>query len=613
MVTYLPEPRDFHKYWYFDIEADSLWPSKLWLLCASRMDREEVHSFVGLEEIRRFFAELKGTDVYFVGHNAISYDCVHTRRLADGFANSSNTIDTLVLSYLYDPHLAGGHSLEAWGHRVGSPKGSFDDWSGYSPEMDQYCQQDVRAGKLTAKALWARMRRMGYSEKSCEIEHRIREVVDRQERAGWSFDIPGATALMGSIRAERDALEGPIRELFPPELKAKATYNRRKKQDGTDFATYLRHVETYPQIIEDLKAGTYTTWDWNEFNIGSPIQRVERLLALGWQPQDFTDTKSDRWPEGFPKVNEDSLLAYAEVGGKPEMKAIAEWLVMTGRSSMIETWLDNVNYDDSCMHGRILTCGAVTRRMTHSGPNTANIPKAKAKIRYGVESRRLWQARPGRKEVGFDAKGLEGRMFGHYINNKEASDLFIYGDPHMVNTRNLGLPDEYRDLTVKNGFYAFLYGAGDERLGKTIKPELSGRAAKTYGKWARGVLENAAPGLARLIAECKAEGDLLRTVDGGFVRCDSPNARLNYRLQSAGAIVMKEAVIIAQSEIDRRGLDGFFVGNIHDEGQLDCSPGDAEEVGKVCIQALVDAGESLGFRVPIEGDYKVGNNWADCH
>lgn len=76
---------------------------------------------------------------------------------------------------------------------------------------------------------------------------------------------------------------------------------------------------------------------------------------------------------------------------------------------------------------------------------------------------------------------------------------------------------------------------------------------------------------------------------------------------------MKKAAIIARNEIARRGLDGFYVGNIHDEGQLDARPEDAEEVGKTCVKAIEEAGHSIGFRVPLTGDFKVGANWAECH
>ena len=573
------------------------------------MDSEEVLSFVGHKEITGFFDGLRGSEVYFVGHNAISYDGPHTERLVNGTANVTNIVDSLVLSYLYDPALVGGHSLEAWGNRLGDPKGDFNDWSKYSPEMDSYCQQDVRLGKKVAKALWARMRRMGYSELSCEIEHQIREVVDEQQRNGWYFDIPGAQSLSSQLRSEQADLEPSIRKLFPERLVVRGTYQRRVRKDGHEFASFLRHTADYPEL-RDNGDGTYSTLDLQEFNIGSPKQRVERLLEIGWEPENFTE-------KGFPKVDEESLLAFAEVSGKQEAKAIAEWLVLQGRSSMVDTWLNNVNYEDSCMHGRIFTCGATTRRMIHSNPNTANIPKAKAKVKYGIECRRLWQARPGRREVGYDASGLEMRMFAQYLNNDEATLLFTTGDPHLLNTRNLKLADEMRDLTVKNGFYAYLYGAGDSKLGVTLKPELRGREQGVFGKWARSVLEKGTPGLARLVAsiqdEFRGTGGLLRTIDGGFVRCHSKSAALNYKLQSAGAIVMKKAAIIARDEIRRQGLDAFFVGNIHDEGQLDAKTDDSEVVGQTCVKAIGEAGEALGFKVPLTGNYAVGLNWAECH
>jgi DNA polymerase I-like protein with 3'-5' exonuclease and polymerase domains len=76
---------------------------------------------------------------------------------------------------------------------------------------------------------------------------------------------------------------------------------------------------------------------------------------------------------------------------------------------------------------------------------------------------------------------------------------------------------------------------------------------------------------------------------------------------------MKKATIIAHNEIKRKGLDGFYVGNIHDEGQLDAKTEDAEKVGQTCVDAIATAGIALGFKVPLTGNYKVGLNWAECH
>lgn len=609
-MKYLPSPEEYHKYWYIDIEANGLWPTKLWVMCASRMDQTEIHSFVGRDQIKRFFDELRGQEVYFVGHNAISYDAVHLARLADGFADVSNTVDTLILSYLYDPGLPGGHSLDDWGYRLKDPKGSWSDWSQYSEEMDKYCQQDVKLGKKVFKALVQRMRKVGYSELSCQIEHEIREVLDEQQRNGWYFDIPGAQSLVSHLRAEQNGLETSIRGLFPSRLSEQGTYKRRTKQDGSDFASYIRHCSEYPEI-RDNGDGTYTTLDWEEFNIGSPKQRIDRLLELGYQPANYTE-------KGNPKVDEESLISFAESSGHAPVQAIADWLVLQGRATMVEGWLNNVNFDDSRMHGRVFTCGARTRRMTHSSPNTANVPKAKAKIKYGIECRKLWMATPGRVEVGYDASGLELRMFAQYLNNPEATKLYTEGDPHMFNTKLLEEADEYRDLAAKNVIYAMLYGAMDKKLGYTAKTSITNPTeAKAHGGWVRSRLEVGIPGFQALTTEVRDEykhqGGLIKTIDGGFVRCHAPHAALNYKLQSAGAIVMKVAAIRTRRDIIKRGIDGFYVGNIHDEGQLDSSKQDGDEIGKAGVRGIKEAGEELGFHVPLTGEYKIGANWSECH
>lgn len=76
---------------------------------------------------------------------------------------------------------------------------------------------------------------------------------------------------------------------------------------------------------------------------------------------------------------------------------------------------------------------------------------------------------------------------------------------------------------------------------------------------------------------------------------------------------MKKAAINARKRIIERGLDALLIGTIHDEGQLDCSAKDAEEVGKECVDAIRSAGLDLGFKVPLTGNYVIGANWAECH
>lgn len=595
---------DLSKYWIVDIETDSLEADWIWCIVVKNVATGEVVKFWGdnLSRFRDFV--LSHSDCYWVGHNAISFDVPVLNRILDCSIPLSRVIDTLVLSYLYHPRMPNGHSLEAWGERLKNPKGDFHDFTQFSQEMLEYCVQDVELCCDLFKKLTKRMRERGFSERSCKIEHEIRVVVDEQQRNGFYFDVDEATNLYGKLRKRAEDLAGPILELFPPELVKVNTFKWRVKADGEPYATYLKHLERYPKVdLRDLEQ-EYDVYDWQPFNIGSPKQRVERLLKLGWKPQKFT-------PSGFPQVDEESLLDFYNKSNRDEVKAIADWLVLTGRANMINTWLENVG-PDSRIHGRVMTCGAGTRRMTHNSPNTANIPKASKKVPYGYECRSLWTVHNHelRRLVGYDAKSLEMRMFAHYLNNPEAARLYIEGDPHQVNADMLNID---RD-PVKNVFYAFLYGAADPKLGWTGNTSLvSKKEQRAFGAWIREQLIEKTPGLSELVELVKAEGLWIECIDGGYVQCEPEHARINYKLQSAGAIVMKQAAIFLDQEIKSKGLDAKLVGSIHDEGQLDCSAKDAEQVGNLAVQAIRNAGEELNFRVPLDGDFKVGSSWAETH
>lgn len=598
---YLPRSvDDLKNYWAADIEANGLSDAtRVWCLCVQNIATEEQFSFVGHDAIKRWYSELP-SDAVIVGQNFLSYDAPTLRRLVDVDISDDRIVDTLVLSYLYHPHLPGGHSLEAWGERFKYPKGDFDEWHQYSERMLAYCQQDVRLTRRVYLALRERMLKRGFSETSCWIEHKIRVVIDKQERRGFKFDVPRAQSLYGFLRAKEVELAGPIQELFPPQLVPVNTYEYRTKQDGSNTSHYERHLSSYPKLTHNLD-GTYTTWDYQTFNIGSPKQRVERLLSLGWEPTKFTE-------KGNPQVDEDSLVSYSKKSGRPEVQAIADWLVVNGRANMVNTWLNNVHSDER-IHGKVFSCGAITRRMRHNSPNTANIPGNEAA--YGHECRSLWTASPGRVLVGYDAAALEMRMFGHYLGNKEAADLYIYGDPHTANAEALtaALDYQFERKPVKTDFYAFLYGASNGKLGKHY-----GKSAK-FGKQMRETLIGNTPGLLQLAKriEAEAESGWIKTIDGGYVRSLSTHAALNSKLQSGGVIAMKVCSIFIDQNLETEGLDSWKVGDIHDEGQMDCLPAEAEATGKLAVQCLRDAGEFLNLTVPLDGEYKIGSTWADTH
>lgn len=604
-MNYLNHGEELNRYWIIDVEGDLIPSTRIWCAVAINAATREVVRLVGEDVVKRFIEANR--DAYWVTQNGLGYDVPTLNRLLGVGIPDDRVVDLLVLTNLYNPKLPA--SLADWGIRLRKPKGEWSDFSKFSPEMLEYCVRDAEITCDAFMALTARMRRIGFSERSCKLEHEARCVILEQMANGFRFDQPSAVALAQTLRTKAYALEGPIQVLFPPQLVSVGTYKRRFKSDGGDYASYVKHLIKYPKV-EDNEDGTYTTFDWQEFNLGSPKQRIERLLELGFVPTKFTK-RTANGGGGNPQVDEDSLLDFAKQSGRPEISALAEWLVLSSRASMVESWIGCVK-DDGRIHGWVNSCGASSRRMTHNSPNTANIPGNEAP--YGSECRDLWIPNDGHIQLGYDAKAAQMRIFGHYLGDEATARLYIEGDPHQVNADNIGIPRK----PTKNVFYAFIFGAQDPKLGTTAHPGvvLTKTKAKAEGKRIRSILYKTTPGLERLMEECEAEFNatpdhFLSCIDGGFVRCPSPHAALNYRIQSAEACMMKQAGIFIRQRA--RHIDHMKVGDIHDEGQHSVVQAASEELGRICVQAIRDAGEELNFTVPMDGDYRTGTSWRYTH
>lgn len=606
-ISYLTQ-KDPSKYLIFDIEADDLKATKIWIVVVQELGSGDVHEFRDAATFNRYVAANK--DAFWVGHNAISYDAPTLNRLWASGLSLDRVVDTLVLSYLYDPRMAGGHSLAAWGERMKYPKVDFHDFSKYSEEMRKYCIQDV---SLTAKvfvALTARMAKRGFSERSAKLEHDIRIVVDKQEKNGFWFNIPKAEELRKQLLAKQEALAGPIKELFPPVLIGAGEYDYRLKQDGTPYASFEKHLAKYPKLVLNNERTSYEVFEWQEFNIGSPAQRLKKLLSIGFKPQKFTKKKN-------PSVDEDSLVDFAQSSGIKEAQAIADWLVLNGRASMLKTWLDNVDRNDSRMHGRVFSCGAGSRRMTHTTPNTANIPGVEAA--YGHDVRSLWGVEDtvNRRQVGTDAKSIQMRCFANVLPDPTTGrrywDSEFCPDPHQENADIIGI----KRKPSKNVFFANLFGAYPPKLASTAGRAGTKKELAEYGSWIQEKMYEVTPGLKEATEDAKAEwranNGFLECPDGGFVRCPDESAALNYKIQPAEAVVMKLANIKLDNIIVERGWDVFQMANVHDEWQYDAPVGLSREFGQVASDCIRDAGEELGFRVPLAGESIIGTNWAEAH
>ena len=584
-----------------DIEADSLTPTVVWCMCWENIKTKEIGRCVNYDEIKLFFKETVGS--YYVGHNIIKYDAPNLNRLVGTKLAVSKVIDTLVLSTLYSPNIAGGHSLGAWGDRLKAPKGVFNDWTHLSEEMLKYCQQDVAVTAQLFRKITKVLKKIGFKEMTCYIQHNITAIAHKQHLAGFEFNGERALQLLQLLRARENELQELIRVAFPAKRRLVRERNVHTKS-GSLTSIYQRDAVLY-DIILSPNGESYQAFENVSFNIGSPKQRVEKLTALGWVADETTAT-------GLPKPTEKSLIKFAEESGIPEVALITKWMAINGRANMISTWLDNLDEKDGRIHGKLFT--ADTLRFRHQAPNTANVPAVRVSKAgevllgeegyYTYEARDLWIARPNRVLVGTDAAGLELRMLAHYLNRPQFTEQVVNGDPHQYNADLAGVTRP----RAKTLLYAIHYGAQAGKVAQIIEGTREEGAAMRQTFLDRlgitGVMQDA-------IRE--QERGRVWLVDGSGVVCPSPHAALNYKLQGGGARVMALGSILFEKHIHRSGLDSIKVGDIHDEWQYDVSPKDAREHARLSVKAIQEAGEELNLNVPLDGTAKQGLTWAETH
>jgi DNA polymerase I-like protein with 3'-5' exonuclease and polymerase domains len=547
-----------------DIETN-LAHSKIWCCVTKDLDTEEVKIWKEANELLEY---IKGASL-IVAHNGIGFDFRLLNKLWNCRIQLKTVQDTLTLSRLLNPSREGGHSLAAWGETLGYPKTEFNDFELETHSLDEmieYCINDVEVLTKLYSHLVLTLQSEGFSKRSIDLEHNVQAIITKQEANGFKLDEVKSLQLLSVLKAKLDSIQIEMQKLFPPRI----TTGRTHKTSGKPLQN----------IVEP-------------FNPGSRKQIAERLQEKGWKPKKHTE-------KGSVIVDE----AVLETFHYPEAKTLAEYMMLQKRIAQIESWLDAIG-PDGRVHGRVITCGAVTGRMTHMSPNMAQVPNSGSP--YGMDCRELWTVEKGNKLVGIDASGLELRMLAHYMNDNAYTIEVVSGDIHTTNQKAAGL--ETRNQ-AKTFIYAFLYGAGCAKIGTVV-----GGSAKEGQRLIDSFLRNT-PKLQELrqkVSRIYATKGKLPGLDGRQLLCRSEHSAVNTLLQGAGAIVMKQALVILDRKLKLSKIPYKFCVNVHDEWQLEVPETFAEQVGVLGVQSIEEAGQVLEMRCPLTGEFKAGDSWKATH
>ena len=579
----------------FDIETDGLLRglSKIHCIVAQDLDTDEVHRF-GPDRVKEGLKLLQGASE-LIGHNVIGYDREAILEIYPKWTTKADWTDTLILSRLLftdildrdfrsrpanmPAQLYGRHSLESWGHRLGCHKSEFGksldgDWSTYSPEMLDYCAQDVEVSVKLYRMFEPRLEQYAASIKT---EHQIALLMSWQEREGFPFHVKKAHELEGRLRDELTTLADEMRETFLFVDGGSFTPKANNKTRG--------YVKDAPMCrLKDFNPTSrqHIAWAFQTFR--------------GWEPDEFS-------ANGNPKIDETILTAL----DLPEAKKFARILELQKHLGQLSegknAWLKK-EIKGRIHHSCVLNTN--TGRQAHMSPNLAQIPSAH-------EYRELFYPGESRTQVGCDASGLELRCLGAYLapfdGGKFAKEV-VEGDIHTA------LADIYGTdrKSGKSVTYCLIYGGGDTKLGLT-----AGATKDTAARKGKEIRKKIMQGLAgfKALSDAineRAKSGVLKGLDGRPIRLQGKaHASLNYLLQSAGAVICKLWVIRANELLQEAGIDYWPLAFVHDEMQLSVAPDQVEQATFLITTAMKDVEHQLKFRCQLDSEAQQGASWADCH
>ncbi len=415
-----------------------------------------------------------------------------------------------------------------------------------------------------------------------QLEHDVATILTNQELHGWYFNEDAARELAQALYSELDGLNRVLRKRYPYVAGREFTPKRSNRTTGYVGGATVTKLKEFSPTSRD-----HIAWVMKNLH--------------GWVPDKETAS-------GKTAIDETVLKDI----GTEEALQFFRCLELTKQLGMLSegnnAWLKLVKGNRIHHHCSVATN---THRCAHRNPNLAQVPS-------DLNFRKLFCASPGYVMVGADLAGIELRMLAHYLARYDGGrygDVLLNGDIHQENADKIGIS---RRL-VKTVTYAFLYGAGDQKIGLSYDQSLSPSKAKEKGAEIRSAYVAAIDGLDSLLTAVRQAGErgFIRSIDTRKIAVDSPHKALNYLLQSGAGVVAKRWMVIANQNFPT--IDNDYLSHthqlafIHDELQWECLPAYAEDLKQHLEFCAALAGEYYNLRIPIAAEGKIGSTWADVH
>lgn len=379
---------------------------RIYCIVIRHVDSPAIKTLVGAEITKENLQHVLRKCTELIGHNIVSfdlpvlklaglldYDIAFPGKQTTLFGKPVEITDTLLWSKLLNADRFGGHSLEAWGKRLGNYKGDFKDFSKFTQEMLDYCIQDTAVNVDIFKALEVEQGDHDWSV-PYSMEVKLSDLTLKQELFGFSFDselakrnLEELTKTMQEIAVKVDPLL-PAKQMPKTEASFYVAPKIRFKKDGSISAVFQKFLDKLgAKLSEDRKIIHYegkefpVTYDGPlKSEVAATIEDIDvvksYLLSLGWKPVEVKErdiTKNlDKTVKKPPEV----------------LEAIERYIKQTEGSLFKKLRHDHLEIEDGQLRSHLMKMFNETKPQTKYGKMQAQKPiflPTTPKLTVGVE------------------------------------------------------------------------------------------------------------------------------------------------------------------------------------------------------------------------------------
>ncbi len=634
-----------------DIEADSLYASKIWCLSVTELEEftKETRSYTktSYEDIKK---EMADPNVVWLFHNGHCYDKPTLERLLK-CKLEGKLIDTLAVSwYLYPKN--NRHGLAWWGEELGISKPEIDDWENLS--LEEYvhrCEEDVKIQTKLWKMMWKHLLLLyGNTEEGIQqawelvmhVSFKL-ECAALQEKSKWKLNRPEANRLHEMFTEKFEEAKEAL-EVNMPQV---AVFSKKKrpakpfKKNGELSAHGQKWKDwcgEHGVDFDSLEEHKYQS-GWKDPNAGSSQQLKAWLFDMGWEPVTF-DFKRDKEDGTIRKIPQIKIRDTGElcpsvedlISTEPSLEHLREMGIVRHRISVVNGFLNDVD-DNDYVRARVQ---GFTNTLRFKHKVCLNLPSARKK--YGAELRGLLEARDQEKYelCGSDMCSLEDRTKQHfmwpfdpdYVRDMMADDFDPHLDMAIAATmmsklesdvyknfdKETATPEEYAEHTrlglirhpAKSTNYAATYGAGPPTIARAagVAEHVGVRLHEAYWKrnWSLKAIAE-----SQTIKTSRGLKWLWNPVAKIWIWLKNEKDIFSSLNQSTGTYCFD--MWIKEVLKRRRQLTGQF----HDEGIWELAVGNREVMEKILKESIAEVNKKLKLNRELDVDVQFGKSYADIH